>query len=81
MISCMVTEQLYAFVFAYAKISFFSRRGFYKRGGLVVSASDSGARGRGVDSYLRRVVSLSKTHSFPKSTGNTQEVVASFQHD
>ena len=29
----------------------------------------------------RRVVSLSKTHLPPKSTGNTQEAVAPSQHD
>ena len=52
-----------------------------ERGGLMVSASDSGARGRGLDTYLHRVVSLSKTHSLPKSTGNTQELMAAFHHD
>ena len=40
-------------------------------------ASDSGARGRGFDPHTgRRVVSLSKIHLPPKSTGNTQEAVA-----
>ena len=35
---------------------------------------DSGARGRGFDPHSgHRVVSLSKTHLPPKSTGNTQE--------
>ena len=43
----------------------------------MVRASDSGARGRGIDPHSgRRVVSLSKTHVLPKSTGNTQEAVA-----
>ena len=45
-------------------------------------ASDSRARGRGLDPHSgRRVVSLSKIHLPPKSTGNTQEAVASSQHD
>ena len=35
-------------------------------------ASDSGARGLGLETYLRRVVSLSKTFYSP---GNTQEAV------
>ena len=52
-----------------------------ERGGLMVSASDSGARGRRFDTYLRCVVSLSKKHSLPKSTGNTQEPVAPYDHD
>ena len=40
-------------------------------------ASDSGARGRVFDPHSgRRVVSLSKIHLPPKSTGNTQEAVA-----
>ena len=38
-----------------------------RRGGLVVSASDSGARGRGFDPHSgRRVVSLSKIHLLPQ---------------
>ena len=38
---------------------------------------DSGARGQGFDPHSgRRVVSLSKIHLPPKSTGNTQEAVA-----
>ena len=45
-------------------------------------ASDSGARGWGFDPHSgRRVVSLSKIHLPPKSTGNTQEAVASSRHD
>ena len=45
-------------------------------------ASDSGARGRGFDPHSgRRVVSLSKIHLPPKSTGNTQEAVAPYRHD
>ena len=45
-------------------------------------ASDSGARGRGFNPRSGRcVVSLSKIHLPPKSTGNTQEAVAPFQHD
>ena len=38
----------------------------------MVNASDSGSN---------RVVSLSKAHLLPKSTGNTQEAVAPSQHD
>ena len=54
-----------------------------ERGGLVVNASDSGSRGRGVRVPLgsNRVVFLNKAHSLPKSTGNTQETVAPSQHD
>ena len=45
-------------------------------------ASDSGARGQGFDPHSgRRVVSLSKIHIPPKSTGNTQEAVAPSRHD
>ena len=45
-------------------------------------ASDSGARGRGFNPHSgRRVVSLSKIHLPPKSTGNTQEAVAPNRHD
>ena len=46
-------------------------------------ASDSGARGRGLDPHSGpRVVSLSKIHLPPKkSTGNTQEAVAPSRHD
>ena len=45
-------------------------------------ASDCGARGRGFDPHSgRRVVSLSKIHLPPKSTGNTQEAVAPSAHD
>ena len=36
-------------------------------------ASDSGARGQGFDPVGRRIVSLSKIHLPPKSTGYTQE--------
>ena len=42
-------------------------------------ASDSGERGRGFETYLRRVVSLTKT-LLPESTGNTEEAVAPSQH-
>ena len=54
-----------------------------ERGGLVVSASDSGSRGRGFEPHSgqNRVLSLSKAHLLPKSTGNTQEAVAPSQHD
>ena len=48
-----------------------------ERGVLVVEPRTPGARGRGLDTYLRRVVSLSN----PKSTGNTQEAVALSRHD
>ena len=45
-------------------------------------ASDSGARDREFDPHSgRRVVSLSKIHLPPKSTGNTQEAVALSRHD
>ena len=45
-------------------------------------ASDSGSRGRGFDPHSgRRIVSLSKIHLPPKSTGNTQEAVAPSRHD
>ena len=57
---------------------------FQFRGARLLSgrASDSGARGRGFDIYLRRVVSLSKdTFTPPKSTGNTQEAVAPSRHE
>ena len=47
------------------------------RRGLSGRASDSGARGQRFETYLRRVVSLSKTLYSPKvSTDNTQEAVA-----
>ena len=42
----------------------------------MVRASDSGARGGFDPSLGRRVVSLSKIHLLPKSTGTTQEAVA-----
>ena len=45
-------------------------------------ASDSGVRGGGFDPHSGRlVVSLSKIHLSPKSTGNTQEAVALSRHD
>ena len=48
----------------------------------MVKALDSGARGWGFEPHFgRHVVSLSKAHLLPKSTGNTQEAVARFQHD
>ena len=38
----------------------------------MVRDSDSGARGQGFDPHSgRRVVSLSRTHLLPKSTGHT----------
>ena len=43
-----------------------------------------GARGRGFDPHSGRrthVVSLTKIHLPPKSTGNTQEAVALARHD
>ena len=44
--------------------------------------SDSRARGPGFDPHSgRHVLSLRKTHLLPKSTGNTQEAVASSRHD
>ena len=45
-------------------------------------ASDFGARGPGFDPHSgRRVVSLSKIHLPPKSTGNNQEAMAPSRHD
>ena len=45
-------------------------------------ALDSGARGWGFNPHSGRcVVSLSKIHLPPKSTGNTQEAVAPSRHD
>ena len=45
-------------------------------------ASHSGARGWGFDPHAGHcVVSLSKIHLPPKSTGNTQEAVAPSRHD
>ena len=53
-----------------------------ERADLVVNASDSGSRGRGFMPHSgNRVVSLSKAHLLPKSTGNTREAVAPYQHD
>ena len=47
-----------------------------------VRASDPGARGLGFDPHSGRcVMSLSKIHLPPKSTGNTQEAVAPSRHD
>ena len=44
--------------------------------------SDSGARGRGFDNYLRCVVSLSKKHIYsPQTNGNAREAVAPSQDD
>ena len=37
-----------------------------ERGGLMVSASDSGARGWGFDTYLRRVVSFEQDTFTPQ---------------
>ena len=48
----------------------------------MVGASDSGERGRGFDPHSGRcVVSLSKKHLLPRSSGNTQEAVAPTRHD
>ena len=45
-------------------------------------ASDSGEKGQGFDPHSgRRVVSLSKIHLPPRSTGNTKEAVAASRHD
>ena len=49
----------------------------WERGNLM----DTGARGRGFDTYLRRVVPISKTLLLPQCTGNTQEAVAPSRHD
>ena len=43
--------------------------------------SDSGARGRGFETYRRFVVSLSKTLYSPKELVITQEAVAPSRHD
>ena len=52
------------------------------RGGLVITTSDSGSRGRGFEPHSgRRLVSLSNTYLPPKRTGNTQETLAPSQHD
>ena len=42
--------------------------------------SDSGARGWGFETYLRHVVFLEQDTLLPKSTGNTQEMVAPSRH-
>ena len=47
----------------------------------MVNASDSESRGVRAPLGSNRVVSLSKAHLLPESTGNTQEAVASSQHD
>ena len=58
---------------AYAFI-IFSQLHIGGRTGLVVRASDSGSGDYGFDPRPGRcVVSLSKRHLLPKSTGNTQE--------
>ena len=63
-------------------LNFLSPR-FGERGSLVVNALDSGSKGRGVQAPLgsNRVVSLSKAHLLPESTGNTQEAVAPSHYD
>ena len=43
--------------------------------------SDSGARGPGFETYLRRVVSLSKTLYSPKVLVNYPEAMAPSRHD
>ena len=49
----------------------------WERGGLVVKASDSGVSCRGLEPHSgHRVVSLSKAHLLPKSTGNSNTQVA-----
>ena len=53
-----------------------------ERGGVVVRASDSKARGRWFDPHSgRRIVSLSKAHLLFKSTGNIQKAVTPSRHD
>ena len=54
-----------------------------ERGGLLFNVSDRRIQRSGVRTPLgsNRVVSLSKAHLLPKSTGNTQEAVAPSQHD
>ena len=48
----------------------------------MTRASQSGARGRGLDPHaVRRVVSLSKSNLLLKGTGNTKEAVALYRHD
>ena len=51
-----------------------------ERGGLVVEPRTAEQEVR-FDTYLCRVVSLSKTHLLPNSTGNTQAKVAPSRHD
>ena len=43
-----------------------TKEGCGEHGGLVVESLDSGARGLGLDTYLRRVVSLSKDTFIPE---------------
>ena len=60
----------------------FTKRTYREARWLNGRASDSRPIGRGFDPNSGRcVVSLSKTHLPPKSTGNTQEAVAPFRHD
>ena len=54
-----------AIVLYYEKCLVWFSYGARERGGLVVE-SDSEARGRGFDTYLRRVVSLSKEAFTPR---------------
>ena len=52
-----------------------------RRGGLVVRASDSGARGRGFSLGSPCCILEQDTFTSQKSTGNTQEAVALSRHD
>ena len=68
---------------AHPKCLLFFFWGGGEHGGLVVNASGLWLQRSGVRVPLgsNRVVSLSKAHLLPKSTGNTQEAVATSQHD
>ena len=75
-------SQLIKFSRVCSHVDDFNTHNIRERGGLVVNASDRIQRS-GVRAPLgsNRVVSLSKAHLLPKSTGNTQEAVAPSQHD
>ena len=84
-----VTSVIFSSEELYSKLSFFHpivklvfKIIVRERGGLVVRASESGARDLGFHPHSsRHVVSLSKTYELPKSNGNIQEAVASSRHD
>ena len=56
--------------------------GSERRGGLVIERRTLEREVGGFDPHTgRRVVSLSKIHLPPKSTGNTKEAMAPYRHD